>query len=89
MFQKLLYWGLTVLTVSILFIFTGFSYLVDAVYQKNNEKSSEPQEMVHSDTITKNYIKYDTVVQKVVQKIPVVNPSDDQVVPLTVLDTTK
>jgi hypothetical protein len=89
MFKKLFYWGLSVLVLSILFVFTGFSYLIGVVYQKGTEKSSGPQEIVVSDTVTKNYVKYDTVVQKVVQKVPVITTSVDEVVPPTALDTTK
>jgi len=85
MFKKLFYWGLSVLVLSILFVFTGFSYLIGVVYQKGTEKSSGPQEIVVSDTVTKNYVKYDTVVQKV----PVITTSVDEVVPPTALDTTK
>jgi hypothetical protein len=89
MFKKLFYWGLSVLTLSILLVSTGFSYLIGVVYPNGTEKSSEPHEIVVSDTITKNYVKYDTVVQKVVQKIPVITPTVDEVVPPTDLDTTK
>ena len=89
MFKKLFYWGLSVLTLSILFVFTGFSYLIGVVLPNDREMSLESDKMVVSDTITKNYVKYDTVVQKVVQKIPVITPSVDEVVPPTALDTTK
>jgi hypothetical protein len=89
MFKKLFYWGLSVLTLSILFVLTGFSYLIGVVYPNGTKKSLEPQEIVISDTITKKYVMYDTVVQKIVQKISVTTPTVDEVVPPTVLDTTK
>jgi len=81
MFKKLFYWGLSVLTLSILFVFTGFSYLIGVVLPNDSEMSLESHKMVVSDTITKNYVKYDTVVQKVVQKITVITPTVDEVVP--------
>jgi hypothetical protein len=89
MFKKLFYWGLSVLTLAILFVLTGFSYLIGVVSSNDGGKSLQSQEIVLSDTITKNYVKYDTVIQKVVQKIPAITPTLEEVVPPTDLDTTK